>query len=502
MRATAKQRKRKAAAPVVSARLNAHVNLQAQGDGNVTASFDDFSLPLGKYSIDALKRAQGIGAGLPLASFSSAAPEQAERQRGRRERRNLKVVDKEIALLVARLARTGLLEYRFGTLSRDLAIIEPQVAGYWPQIARCGASDTIVLSRFAYLRRRGNDMVLESPRSAALFHICDSKIAGLLATLSSPQKIGQLRRQPGFPGLELIGVLLDCDILFKVGKADEGLRPSEGDDQLVVWDFHDLLFHTRSTEGRQSNPIGARYAHVDTIAPPLPVRVPWSGEAIDLQKFAAPAEPSSFVKLLRERHSTRDFDETQPITLAELGQFLESAARVQSTWSEPLDFGGGDIGPEMSYTRRPYPSAGSAYELELYLAVNTCEGLPRGFYHYDADRHALVPIPADAQAITLQLEAAQFAMDAPMAPQILFTIAARFPRVSWKYSAIAYSLILKDVGVLLQTLYLTATDMNLGGCAIGTGNIELFARMTGQDFHGEGPVGQFALGRGRKVGGD
>ena len=203
---------------------------------------------------------------------------------------------------------------------------------------------------------------------------------------------------------------------------------------------------------------------------------------------------------MRERHSTRDFDEAQPITLAELARFLESAARVQSTWSEPLDFGDGDIGPEIAYTRRPYPSAGSAYELELYLAVSACEGLPRGFYHYDAERHALVPIPVDEQALAMQFEAAQFAMDAPMAPQILFTIAARFDRVAWKYSAIAYSLILKDVGVLLQTLYLTATDMNLGGCAIGTGNIELFARMTGQDFHGEGPVGQFALGRGRQVG--
>ncbi len=35
---------------------------------------------------------------------------------------------------------------------------------------------------------------------------------------------------------------------------------------------------------------------------------------------------------------------------------------------------------------RPYPSGGSAYELELYLAVANCEGLARGFYHYDADR--------------------------------------------------------------------------------------------------------------------
>jgi SagB-type dehydrogenase family enzyme len=476
-------RKRKTAAPVMSVRLNAHVHLQAQVDGNVTASFDDFSLPLGQYSFDALKRAQGIGAGLPLASFSSA-----------------ELVDKEIALLVGRLARTGLLEYRFGTSAKELAIIEPQVAGYWPQIAKCGASDTIVLSRFAYLRRRGNDMVLESPRSAALFRICDARIASFLAMLSSPQKIGELRRQPGFPGLELLGLLLDCDILFRVGKDSDGLRPSEGDGKLVVWDFHDLLFHTRSTEGRQSSPIGGRYPHVDTIAPPPAVRAPWSGEAIDLQKFVTPAEPSSFIKLLRERHSTRDFDEAQPITLAELARFLESAARVQWTWSEPLDFGGGDIGPEIAYTRRPYPSAGSAYELELYLAVNACEGLPRGFYHYDAARHALVPIPADEQAIALQFEAAQYAMDAPMTPQILFTIAARFDRVSWKYSAIAYSLILRDVGALLQTLYLTATDMNLGGCAIGTGNIELFARMTGLDFHREGPVGQFALGRGRKVG--
>ena len=39
-----------------------------------------------------------------------------------------------------------------------------------------------------------------------------------------------------------------------------------------------------------------------------------------------------------------------------------------------------------------------------------------------------------------------------------------------EYSSIAYALILKDVGVLLQTLYLMATDMGLGGCAIGTGN--------------------------------
>ena len=89
-------------------------------------------------------------------------------------------------------------------------------------------------------------------------------------------------------------------------------------------------------------------------------------------------------------------------------------------------------------------------------------------------------------------------MDVAAPPQILITIAARFNRISWKYSAIAYSLILKDVGVLIEMLYMMATDMGLGGCAIGTSNIDLFAKMTGIDFHIEGPVGQFALGRGAK----
>jgi SagB-type dehydrogenase family enzyme len=89
-------------------------------------------------------------------------------------------------------------------------------------------------------------------------------------------------------------------------------------------------------------------------------------------------------------------------------------------------------------------------------------------------------------------------MAARGAPQILITIAARFGRISWKYSSIAYALILKDVGALVQTLYLGATGMGLGGCAIGIVNIDLFAKMTGVEFHVEGPVGQFAIGRGAK----
>ena len=344
-------------------------------------------------------------------------------------------------------------------------------------------------------------MVLELPRAGALFKICNPKIAAVMAMLSTPQQIKQLLRQDGFPGIELLALLVDCQILFKIDSArDSGLRPTEGNDDLVLWDFHDLLFHTRSTEGRHANPTGGVYPYAGVMAPLPAVRSRWPGKKIDLRQLSAAHSQaiSPAAKLLRERHSTRIFDDQRPITLAELARFLDSTARVQSRWRTRVDLGDG--GPVVAYAARPYPSGGASYELELYLAVDKCEGLARGFYHYDAGGHALVPIGVRTPQLEALLAGAQFAMGAPAVPQVLITIAARFGRTSWKYSSIAYALILKDVGVLIQTLYLMATDMGLGGCAIGSANIDLFAKMTGIEFHVEGPVGQFAIGRGAKPG--
>ena len=465
--------------PVIAARLSDHVTLEGQADGNVVARFEGYAQGLGKFTPATIKRLSELRTGLPLVSIS----------RGR-------AGDKEINLLVQRLARSGLLEYRLGPArgGQDSVVIEPQIADYSPQISKIGNTDTIALSRFAYLRRRGTEMVLESPRAGALFRITDPKMAAALVTLSKPQKISRYRKERGFPGLEFLGLLMDCQILFKLRDGDsDGLRPSEGDPSLVLWDFHDFLFHTHSTEGRQANPIGGLYSYSDLMAPLPAVRPPWPGKTIDLDG-AVTSPPSPFAGLLDARHSIRDFDDGHPITLGELATLLQTTARVRAKWTAPSDMG--EEGPEVSYASRPYPSGGAAYELELYLAVNQCEGLARGFYHYDAERHALTPIEVRPQDLDAQLSDAEFAIGASGAPHILIVIAARFGRVSWKYSSVAYSLILKDVGVLTQTLYLAATDLGLGGCAIGTNNIGRFARMTGLEFSTEGPVGLFALGRG------
>jgi len=466
------------APPILAARLNDRVALETRADGSLLANIEGRRLVLGKFGAEAVARAGQLPRGLPLAAFEATRD----------------AASRELKLLVRRLARSGLVEYRFGPAEggNDIVVVEPQIADYWPAMAKLRATDTVALSRFAYLRRRGNEMVLESPRAGALFRICDPAIAAALAALSMPQKIGKLRRQHEFPGSELLALLLDSGILFTPDLTRQGSpRLAEGDDDLVLWDFHDLMFHTRTTEGRQANPLGGTYPYAGVIAPPPAVRPPWPGRKIDLRKLSPPDTVSPLAMLLRARHSIRDFDAQKPIALDELARFLDGAARVHSTWKSQVTASG----PMVSYAARPYPSGGSAYELELYLTVANCEGLARGFYHYDAGRHALVAIETRDQDIDALLTNATFSMGASAAPQVLVTVAARFARTAWKYSSIAYALVLKDAGVLLQTLYLMATDLGLGGCAVGSTNIELFARMTGIAFHVEGPVCHFALGR-------
>ena len=149
------------------------------------------------------------------------------------------------------------------------------------------------------------------------------------------------------------------------------------------------------------------------MPPPPAVRRRWPGKKIDLRKLslAHPDMISPIAKLLQERHSVRSFDDRRPITLVELARFLDSTARVLSRWNSRVDLG--DARPVVAYAARPYPSAGAGYELELYLAVDKCEGLARGFYHYDAGGHALVPIGVRAQQLEALLTEARFAMDVP-----------------------------------------------------------------------------------------
>src|SRR5262249_29497867 len=175
------------------------------------------------------------------------------------------------------------------------------------------------------------------------------------------------------------------------------------------------------------------------------------------------------------------------------GEFLCRTARVKEVREEEVGTADGPVW--MAFTTRPYPAGGGLYELEVYPVVNACRGLDAGMYHYDALHHRLSRLPGrTAEVEQLLREAAWGTGMKPERVQVLLILAARFPRVSWKYSALAYALILKHVGVVYQTLYLTATAMGLAPCAVGIGNADVFARAAGTDYYAESSVGEFLLG--------
>jgi SagB-type dehydrogenase family enzyme len=64
----------------------------------------------------------------------------------------------------------------------------------------------------------------------------------------------------------------------------------------------------------------------------------------------------------------------------------------------------------------------------------------------------------------------------------------------WAYEGLAYALVLKHVGALMQTMNLVATAMGLAGCALGTSTPHAFRHLTGHDPLVEDVVGEFLLG--------
>jgi SagB-type dehydrogenase family enzyme len=269
---------------------------------------------------------------------------------------------------------------------------------------------------------------------------------------------------------------------------------------LIGWSATDLTFHARSNSGRHDAPVGRTYPTGKGGSPEPAVRPPREGLSIPLHRpewnHLSAADPPLAV-VMEGRRSMRSYS-AEPVTAEELGDLLYRTARLRSMIVPPSPRPEPEIGSDPRDSRlsdRPYPSGGACYELELYLTVRECAGIPRGIYHYDPGRHRLELVNDDDKlASHLLLSAAETAaMSSP--PPVLITITARFQRLSWKYEGIAYSTVLKDVGVLLQNLYLVCTAMGLAPCALGAVNLELAARAFGADWRIEPSVGQFMLGR-------
>ena len=357
------------------------------------------------------------------------------------------------------------------------------------------------LSRFAHVRREADDLVLDSPLCPGRVVVHDPRVLLVLHVLGDAVSAATVRERVASQGVELPGPAIDRLLLLlavagMISPAGAGGLLAEDDGALRFWEFHDLVFHTESRTARPDRLLGATFRFAGKVDPPpacKPVR-PEGGVPLHVPDIDALARlDRPFTSVYETRSSVRSYGST-PIALEQLGEFLYRVARVTSRERRDIDGPAGRYAFEVA--RRPYPSGGALYELELYVAVRRCDGLAAGGYYYDPVGHRLVPeTEAGAADLHRLCERAGWATGIPPEEvQVLFAVAARFPRVAWKYSAIAYSVVLKNLGALYQSMYLVATAMDLAPCAVGSGDWEAFARAFGRPTYDETSVGEFLLG--------
>lgn len=353
------------------------------------------------------------------------------------------------------------------------------------------------LSRFVYLHTAGGEMIMESPLAYARVILHDGRAAALIHALSRPRRAADLSNEciglPADSVKQLIALLVAARMVTLC--SENGTTVEDENTTLMTWEFHDLLFHGRSRQGRHDYPSGGTHRFVGTLKQPPALRPVTTGELVDLYRPEVEHLKQDDVPLARvqeERRSIREYDLT-PITVRQLGEFLYRVGRMKERrWIEKPSPRGV---VEMEMAQRPYPAAGGLYELELYVVSNACENLAPGFYYYEPQKHKLRKISApSAYTEALLMDASRGTTVARERIQILIVIAARFQRMSWKYSSMAYAATLKNVGVIFQTMYLVATAMGLAPCAIGSGNSDVFARALGADYCEESSVGEFLLG--------
>ncbi|MEU2665143.1 SagB family peptide dehydrogenase [Micromonospora sp. DT46] len=378
------------------------------------------------------------------------------------------------APLLARLRREGWLRVTAHGPGGPVHTLDPRQRPDRPEPH--GVPPGLRLSRFtSIVAAPDGGLRVTSPRAWAEVLVREPATAAVLADPATERPAPgvdaaawqRLRRDLCWAGLAVTG---DEDLDFHVRQ----------------WSPVDLEFHRRSRGIGVGQRYGATYWG-RAYAPPPAGRPPARRPVValprpDLDRLRR--DDPTLTAVLEARRSAREHHDGQAITLDQLGEFLFRCARTVLV---------GDLdGVELR--ARPYPSGGGLHELEVYVVADRVAGLAAGTYHYDGHDHALGLVRPPDGASRRLLHAARDSAGAERTPQALLVVTARFGRLMWKYEGLAYALALKNLGVLVQTMYLAATAMGLGGCALGAGAPHAFTHLTGVDPLVEDVVGEFTLG--------
>jgi putative peptide maturation dehydrogenase len=222
---------------------------------------------------------------------------------------------------------------------------------------------------------------------------------------------------------------------------------------------------------------------------PAPPAFRSAGSASSVVELPEVRAEGDLYSVLARRRTTRGFDESRPLPLQELALVLD---QVFGCHGHATAAGG-----ELQMLKKTSPSAGGLHPIEAFPLVLDVAGLDAGIHHYDAAGHVLELVEPlereDAKTLAAQFVCGQtyFA-----SAHVLLLLVARFDRSYWKYRdhPKAYASILLDAGHLSQTLYLVATERNLGAfvtTVVNNGDIDARLGLDGVD---EGTVAVCGLG--------
>jgi SagB-type dehydrogenase family enzyme len=181
---------------------------------------------------------------------------------------------------------------------------------------------------------------------------------------------------------------------------------------------------------------------------------------------------------IRRRRSVRDYTR-QPITLDELSRLIYLT--------------GGITGQRWGHRLRAAPSAGALYPIEIYPLIHRVEGLAPGLYHYAVREHALERL----READLRAEIARIGLMQEFLGQanLVLVFSAIFQRLRWRYRERSYRYALLEAGHLGQNVYLAATSMGLGACAVGAFIDDDLNALLGVDGEQEAALYMLAVGR-------
>lgn len=160
---------------------------------------------------------------------------------------------------------------------------------------------------------------------------------------------------------------------------------------------------------------------------------------------------NELTELLRRRRSTRQFS-SLPISKKELSYLLFSSSGLTR------------LGKTFDDSRRPYPSAGARYPLEVYPIILNCEGIKRGLYHYNVKENYLELLLGKDLSKWLIKTTGGEKWIADVA--IIFIITGVLDRTRIKYGDRGYRYALIEAGHVGQNICLLATKLGLGSCPL------------------------------------